>query len=186
MDATNIITPIASVITNISLEHTQLLGDTLAKIAFEKAGIIKPNVPVIIGKIQPETMPVYRQRAEELSAPLHTTEKLSVRTEGAENPRYRRITITDGDTLIGEGIRLPLAGDCQLENVATFVRTAQVCEPDRPDLNRVIVKAIENVLVYRWAGSPDIGDVENPFTDVPEGKSYITKLIETILILKEH
>ena len=146
LDATNIITPMASVITNISLEHTQLLGDTLAKIAFEKAGIIKPNVPVIIGKFQPETMPVYRQRADELSAPLYTTEKLSVRTESTGNPRYRRITITDGDVTIGENIRLPLAGDCQLENVATFVRTAHVCNPDYPDLNQLIVKAIEHVL----------------------------------------
>ena len=146
LDATNIITPMASVITNISLEHTQLLGDTLAKIAFEKSGIIKPNVPVIIGKIQPETMPVYRQRSDELSAPLYTTEKLSVRTESTENPRYRRITITDGGEVIGEGIRLPLAGDCQLENVTTFVRTAQVCNPDCPDLNQLIVRAIENVL----------------------------------------
>ena len=146
LDATNIITPIASVITNISLEHTQLLGDTLAKIAFEKAGIIKPNVPVIIGKEQPETMPVYRQRAEALSTPLHTTGNITVRPEVSESPRYRRITITDGDTRIGENIRLPLAGDCQMENVATFVRTVQVCESDCPDLNQLMVRAIENVL----------------------------------------
>ena len=146
LDATNIITPIASVITNISLEHTQLLGDTLAKIAFEKAGIIKPDVPVIIGKVQPETMPVYRQRADELSAPLHTAGNITVRSEVSESPRYRRVTITDGADVIGENIRLPLAGDCQMENVATFVRTAQVCESDRNDLNQLIVSAIENVL----------------------------------------
>ena len=146
LDATNIITPIASVITNISLEHTQLLGDTLAKIAFEKAGIIKPNVPVVIGREQPETMPVYRQRAEELSAPLHTAGNITVRPEVSESPRYRRVTITDGSDVIGEGIRLPLAGDCQMENVGTFVRTVQVCEPDRPDLNQLIVRAVEHVL----------------------------------------
>ena len=146
LDATNIISPIASVITNISLEHTQLLGDTLAKIAFEKAGIIKPNTPVIIGKVQSETMPVYLQRAEELSAPLFTAEKLSVRTESEDNPRYRRITITDGGEVIGENIRLPLAGDCQMENVATFVRAAQVCNPGCSDFNKLIVRAIEHVL----------------------------------------
>lgn len=146
LDATNIISPIASIITNISLEHTQLLGDTLAKIAFEKAGIIKPNVPVVIGRVQSETMPVYRQRAEVLSAPLHTAENITVRPEVSENPRYRRVTITDGSNVIGEGIRLPLAGDCQMENVATFVRAAQVCNPDFPDLNRLIVRAIEHVL----------------------------------------
>lgn len=146
LDATNIISPIASVITNISLEHTQLLGDTLAKIAFEKAGIIKPHTPVIIGKVQPETMPVYRKRADELSAPIHTAENISVRTLLPENPVVRHVTITDGRDVIGEDILLPLAGDCQLENVATFVRTAQVCEPHHPALNRLIVRAIENVL----------------------------------------
>lgn len=146
LDATNIISPIASVITNISLEHTQLLGDTLAKIAFEKAGIIKPHTPVIIGKVQTETMPVYQQRAEELSAPLHTAENITVRSLLSEDPVARRITITDGNDVIGENIRLPLAGDYQLENVATFVRTAQVCEPHHPALNKLIVKAIENVL----------------------------------------
>ena len=191
LDATNIITPIASVITNISLEHTQLLGDTLAKIAYEKAGIIKPNVPVIIGKIQSETMPVYRKRADELSAPLHTTEKLSVRTEGAENPRYRRITITDGDVTIGENIRLPLAGDCQLENVATFVRTVQVCEPDRPDLNKLIVKAIDHVLdnthlMGRW----QILD-EKPLTICDTGHNsggfaYIAAQLERMVCRRLH
>ena len=146
LDATNIISPIASVITNISLEHTQLLGDTLAKIAFEKAGIIKPNTPVVIGKIQPETLPVFRQRAAQLSAPLHTTQGLSVETVGSDGPACRRVTVTDGGVVIGEDIRLPLAGDCQMENVATFVRTAQVCEPHHPGLNRLIVRAVENVL----------------------------------------
>lgn len=146
LDATNIITPIASVITNISLEHTQLLGDILAKIAFEKAGIIKPHTPVVIGRVQPETMPVYRQRAEELSAPLHTAENITVRPLLPDSSVARRVTITDGSDVIGDNVCLPLAGDCQLENVATFVRTAQVCNPDCPDLNRLIVRAIENVL----------------------------------------
>ena len=146
LDATNIITPIASVITNISLEHTQLLGDTLAKIAFEKAGIIKPNVPVVIGREQPETMPVYWQRARQLSAPLHTAGNITVRPELPDSPVARRVTITDGSDVIGENIRLPLAGDYQLENVAIFVRTVQVCEPDCTDLNRLIVRAVEHVL----------------------------------------
>ena len=70
LDCTNIITPILSVITNISLDHTQFLGNTLAKIAGEKAGIIKPNVPVVIGENHPETRPVFTQKAEQLSSPI--------------------------------------------------------------------------------------------------------------------
>ena len=59
LDATNVITPLLSVITNIGKDHTQFLGDTLEKIAFEKAGIIKPIIPVIIGEYTPETKPIF-------------------------------------------------------------------------------------------------------------------------------
>lgn len=65
LDATNIIVPELSVITNIGLEHTQYLGDTIAAIAGEKAGIIKPGVPVVIGETDPESAPVFRARAAE-------------------------------------------------------------------------------------------------------------------------
>ncbi|MGV4529177.1 bifunctional folylpolyglutamate synthase/dihydrofolate synthase [Ornithobacterium rhinotracheale] len=70
LDATNIIHPEFSIITNIALEHTAILGDTLAKIAFEKAGIIKPKTPIIIGEYLPETKPVFEQKAQELNAPI--------------------------------------------------------------------------------------------------------------------
>ena len=70
LDATNIITPILSVITNISLDHTDLLGDTLPKIAFEKAGIIKPNVPVVIGEYHSETLPIFKAQAKKLNATI--------------------------------------------------------------------------------------------------------------------
>lgn len=76
LDATNLITPILSIITNIGLEHTNFLGDTLEKIAFEKAGIIKHNIPVIIGESLPETLPVFKKIAAEKQAPLHFSENL--------------------------------------------------------------------------------------------------------------
>ena len=63
LDATNIITPLLSIITNIGLDHTQFLGDTLDKIAFEKAGIIKTNVPVVIGEYVPDTKLVFNELA---------------------------------------------------------------------------------------------------------------------------
>ena len=64
LDSTNIISPCLSIITNISLDHTGLLGDTVEKIAYEKAGIIKPGVPVVVGERLSETEPVLsiRQR----------------------------------------------------------------------------------------------------------------------------
>lgn len=70
LDATNIITPILSVITNISLDHIDLLGDTLPKIAFEKAGIIKPNIPVVIGEYNVETITVFKKKANENNSPI--------------------------------------------------------------------------------------------------------------------
>ena len=70
LDCTNIITPLVSVITNISFDHTQFLGDTLAKIAAEKAGIIKKGVPVVIGENHDETRPVFEAKAREMNAPI--------------------------------------------------------------------------------------------------------------------
>ena len=70
LDCTNIITPILSVITNISLDHTQLLGNSLEQIAMEKAGIIKNGVPVVIGEALPETRPIFEAIAEENKAPI--------------------------------------------------------------------------------------------------------------------
>jgi dihydrofolate synthase/folylpolyglutamate synthase len=70
LDSTNVITPALSVITNIGLDHTDLLGDTLEKIAREKAGIIKPGVPVVVGEYQQEIAHVFEQKAAECGSPL--------------------------------------------------------------------------------------------------------------------
>jgi len=64
LDATNILSPTLSVITNISLEHTKMLGNTLSEIAYEKAGIIKENTPIVIGEFHPETFPIFEKTAK--------------------------------------------------------------------------------------------------------------------------
>lgn len=71
LDATNIVTPLVAVITNIGKDHTQFLGNTLEKIAFEKAGIIKARVPVVIGEYTPETKAVFDAKAKEMGSPLY-------------------------------------------------------------------------------------------------------------------
>lgn len=68
LDATNVIQPLISVITNISLEHTQFLGNSIPEIAFEKAGIIKQHIPVLIGETHPESKGVFQKRAHELDS----------------------------------------------------------------------------------------------------------------------
>ena len=75
LDSTNIITPEVSVITNIGLDHTQFLGDTLEAIAFEKGGIIKPNIPVVIGETQGETTPVFKELASKNRSELVFADK---------------------------------------------------------------------------------------------------------------
>ncbi len=71
LDSTNIITPELSIITNIGWDHMNLLGDSLEKIAGEKAGIIKQHIPVVVGETLPETKPVFEQKANEMQSPLH-------------------------------------------------------------------------------------------------------------------
>lgn len=76
LDSTNIITPLLSVITNIGLDHMVFLGDTLEKIAGEKAGIIKQNIPVVIGETEPETKPVFLNKAKAETALIHFAKDL--------------------------------------------------------------------------------------------------------------
>ena len=71
LDSTNVITPLVSVITNIGFDHTQFLGDTLPKIAAEKAGIIKSNIPVVIGEYSEETKPIFIAKAKLENAPIY-------------------------------------------------------------------------------------------------------------------
>lgn len=84
LDATNIITPLASVITNISKDHTAFLGNTLAEIAGEKAGIIKPNIPVVIGEYTAETKPVFEAKAKECNAEIFYAQDLIQTTPATE------------------------------------------------------------------------------------------------------
>lgn len=70
LDSTNIITPLLSVITNIGMDHVQFLGNTMEKIAFEKAGIIKPNIPVVIGEYTSQTKPVFDKKASETQSEI--------------------------------------------------------------------------------------------------------------------
>ena len=96
LDCTNIITPVLSVITNISFDHTQFLGNTLAEIAGEKAGIIKPHVPVVIGEYIEETRPVFEKVAGEHHSPIlfaqdeDTAMEVDMELKGSYQERNRK------------------------------------------------------------------------------------------------
>lgn len=80
LDSTNIITPLVSVITNIGLDHTQFLGDTLELIAVEKAGIVKQNIPLIVGEYTSETKPIFIEKAKQENAPIYFASDLIQQT----------------------------------------------------------------------------------------------------------
>lgn len=117
LDCTNIIRPDLCVITNISFDHTQFLGNTLAKIAGEKAGIIKEGIPVVIGETTPETKPVFSGRAKEVNAPILFSEEEQLLLESTVNEKGKRIyQTTDYKDLEGE-----LGGLCQIKNTNTLL-----------------------------------------------------------------
>ena len=115
-DSTNIIIPEVSLITNISKDHTDILGDTLPKIAFEKAGIIKQNVPVVISEYQEETAPVFTARAKEMKAPIifanHIETSLTTDLQGAYQEKNIKGVIAVIELLIHQG------WDITSENIA--------------------------------------------------------------------
>lgn len=151
LDATNVLQPLLSVITNISLEHTQLLGDTIAKIAFEKAGIIKKDTPVVVGEFHPESFPVFTDIAEKNNAPLFLAED-----NYTINGDLSDCTILDvtGETLY-EHVELPMQGEYQRKNLRTFLQVADLLDQLMPTDKDVTVAAIRNVvkntgLMGRW------------------------------------
>ncbi len=116
LDCTNIIKPELCVITNISLDHTQFLGTTLADIAAEKAGIIKAGVPVVVGEALPETRPVFEERAKSVAAPLTFAEDVpEVLSSSLESDCRCYETRTYGE------LRGELRGDCQHKNTNTLL-----------------------------------------------------------------
>ena len=124
LDCTNIINPIVSVITNISFDHQQFLGDTLDKIAGEKAGIIKRGTPVIIGENHPLTRPVFEAKAREMGAPIifaeDEPEVISAQPtpDGGMHYETKHVGVLDGD----------LGGIYQQKNLNTALYTLKVVE----------------------------------------------------------
>ena len=167
LDATNIITPVLSIITNIGLDHTQFLGKTYAKIAFEKAGIIKNGIPIIIGEEDIKTKDVFLNKSKKLNAPLHFVKNISI------------------------NFTSDLKGFYQTKNIQTVV-TALKHLPDTNLDNSIIKKGLNRVientgLMGRWQvirNSPkvilDIGHnkealrlISNQLNEISYNKLYL-------------
>jgi dihydrofolate synthase/folylpolyglutamate synthase len=134
LDSTNIITPLVSVITNIGLDHTQFLGDTLEAIAFEKAGIIKCNIPTVIGEYTTEIESVFLTKAKEMESEIYFA-----------------------SDLIHETFPSALVGDYQIQNKKTALQTIKVLNDKKllvvseADVKNGFLNVIKNTgLQGRW------------------------------------
>lgn len=136
LDSTNVVMPDLSVITNIGFDHTQFLGDTLPKIAYEKAGIIKPKVPVVIGETHPETKPVFLARAAELEAPITFADQCyKIEPIPTDAPATLYFTVKPilnsqfsnlQSTIYNLQLESPLSGSYQLKNLATVMKVVEL------------------------------------------------------------
>ncbi len=127
LDSTNIITPEVSVITNIGLDHVALLGDTLEKIAGEKAGIIKPGVPVVIGRTQKETESVFRKVSKEAGARIFfADEEYIIPYSLVDLDGKQVMTVEKNKKKVFPQLKLDLLGLYQRQNLPTVLKTVEL------------------------------------------------------------
>lgn len=161
LDSTNIITPLVSVITNIGLDHTQFLGDTPERIAAEKAGIIKPNIPVVIGQYTAETQPVFVQKAKENKANIYFA-----------------------SDMIAQDYPSELTGNYQFHNKKTVVQTIGLLqnlghfEISETHLRNGLLHVIQNTgLLGRWQ---QLGSTPKIIADTAHNKAGLEMTLQQI------
>lgn len=161
LDATNIITPLVSVITNIGLDHTQFLGNTLESVAYEKAGIIKPGIPVVIGEYTPETKPVFLAKAKECNSDIYFASDLVTETYSSD-----------------------LIGDYQLHNKKTVLQTIAVLNAQKEfiifheDIKSGLLQVVKNTgLQGRWQ---QLGEFPKIVCDTAHNKNGLEIVLSQI------
>jgi dihydrofolate synthase / folylpolyglutamate synthase len=184
LDSTNIITPEVSVITNIGYDHMNLLGNTLAAIAFEKAGIIKSGIPVVIGESHPETASIFEQRAHEEQAPIRFADKQHYIADW----KYQRHSLVAEVSLSPladdkKFYTLDLAGIYQLKNLLTVLETVRTLGARGWDLpQQRVERALKQVkkltgLHGRWELIHEHPDI---VLDVAHNEDGIRQLLQQI------
>ena len=183
LDSTNIITPELAVITNISLDHTNILGDTLQEIAFEKAGIIKKNIPIVIGEKDKETESIFLNKAKIEHAPISFSD-INLTTQNI-NKKGNLLTLDlcKGDEILFSKLALDLTGTYQIKNIKTIIQTVLNLRKlgySIPD--NAIYSGLKNVkkltgLQGRWQTI-----AKKPLTicDTGHNKAGITEVIQNI------
>jgi dihydrofolate synthase/folylpolyglutamate synthase len=158
LDSTNIITPRMSVITNIGFDHMQMLGHTLPAIAYEKAGIIKPHIPVVIGEWQKETSPVFKHKADKERAPIHFASRHLFVERISSGLLKSKFNIRTKTTEWLDVLSTDLTGPYQQQNIRTVLETVFQWNryyPDEKINDRHIRKGLSEVkkataMIGRW------------------------------------
>lgn len=182
-DSTNVIHPRICAITNIALDHTRFLGDSLEEIAFEKAGILKEAVPVVTGKMDPAALAVIEKQAREKGAPLYR-EGIEYFSKAGGTPWAPQLDY-EGLGLRLEGVVLGLAGMHQIENAAMAVTLACLLQKDYPRITAESIRlGLEKAV---WPGRLE-RILEKPLVlmDVahnPAGCAALTQAIDPCVIV---
>ncbi len=180
LDSTNIITPILSIITNIGFDHINILGNTLEEIAFEKAGIIKKNIPVIIGEALRETRPVFIEKANKENAPITFAQEKRYVADFKSEPHLLSVEVATIHTNEHEAYHLDLPGIYQRKNLLTVLEAAQQLQIQGFNTSiEVVKKALPNVkkltgLHGRWEL---IQKEPNIIVDVAHNEDGIKQLV---------
>lgn len=128
LDSTNVIQPLLSLITNIGLDHQAILGETLEEIAAEKAGIIKQNVPVVIGEYQEAVATVFKDKATAMDAPLYFAGKAFEIEKAASDENSNRYNVYFNKEIYLSNLSLSLTGDYQALNVGGILKSIQILD----------------------------------------------------------
>ena len=142
LDSTNIVTPVLSIITNIGLDHCDMLGDTLPEVAFEKAGIIKPKVPVVVGESHPETDSVFERKVlyTNLPEPMFMGNRAAIMSLLTFADKVEPELWAEHETLLSE---MDLRGDYQRKNLRTVLAALDVLGVSVSEIQEAIVRAAE-------------------------------------------
>ena len=147
LDSTNIITPLLSLITNISLDHTDILGDTIPKIAYEKAGIIKENIPVVISERNTETQSVFLKKAELENSPIYFAEEFYDVENYEEKESYLEMEIRNFSTNDNTILLSQLKGAYQVKNILGVLKTVELLNQLDFSINsESVFNGIKNVI----------------------------------------
>lgn len=181
-DSTNVIIPLAAVITGVDFDHTAFLGTTLAEIARNKAGIIKPGVPLVAGVMKDEALAVIKSRADSLGAPLYHSSRIKIARIGSHGLDGQSLDIACSSGRMSE-VKFSLRGDYQLRNLAAALSVIEIIKNRGfPVENLYIRQSLESLCI------PGRLEVVQQYPLViidaahnPQGARALTESLDTLL-----